>query len=316
MTSPKVSICVPAYRQVHYLEKTLLSIQEQTFKDYELIITDDSPDNAVAELLRTFNFDGKLRYYHNPVALGSPENWNEAIRHATGDYIKIMHHDDRFSHPGSLAEFVNLLSQNAHADLAFAASLVECASGGKTLVHRLNKKQIANLSIAPERLFLGNLVGAPSATIYKRTLNIEYDARMQWLVDIDFYIQVLRANPNFVYSPEALVVTTSNAAHQVTEVCRNNIEIDFGEHALLYHKIISEGLPSLDLRPEWFRLFEKYQVYSMFDLTKIGVSLALLEKMMPPIFDAYKSVRLMRFPRRITARLRDFHALLQRSINV
>ncbi|MDQ3100985.1 MAG: glycosyltransferase, partial [Bacteroidota bacterium] len=94
---PKVSICIPTYRQTAHLRKTLASIAEQTFKDVEVIITDDSPDDAVEQLVAEFAAAlPRLQYARNSAPLGPPANWDHAISMARGEYIKIMHHDDRF----------------------------------------------------------------------------------------------------------------------------------------------------------------------------------------------------------------------------
>lgn len=95
--APLISICVPAYKNVVYLERLLGSIQSQTFHDFEVVITDDSPDNAVSELIDRYKAMLPIRYFRNDVALGSPANWNAAIGHAKGQWIKIMHDDDWFA---------------------------------------------------------------------------------------------------------------------------------------------------------------------------------------------------------------------------
>ena len=77
---PLISICIPAYKQVDFLQRLLDSIRTQTFRDFEVILTDDSPDNAVADLVTAFSTALPIRFIKNPVALGTPENWNEAIR--------------------------------------------------------------------------------------------------------------------------------------------------------------------------------------------------------------------------------------------
>ena len=60
--TPKVSLCIPAYKQVEYLRVTLNSVLKQDFHDYELIVTDDSADDSVKNLLSEFDFKGKLKY--------------------------------------------------------------------------------------------------------------------------------------------------------------------------------------------------------------------------------------------------------------
>ena len=46
----KVSICIPAYNNEQSVERLLASIEKQTFRDYEVIITDDSDGNGIKEL--------------------------------------------------------------------------------------------------------------------------------------------------------------------------------------------------------------------------------------------------------------------------
>ena len=44
----KVSICVPAYKNPVGVERLLESVKVQSFTDYEVVVTDDSPDGSVA----------------------------------------------------------------------------------------------------------------------------------------------------------------------------------------------------------------------------------------------------------------------------
>ena len=70
--NPKVSICIPAYKQLAILRKVLDSILIQSFENYEVIISDDSPDYGVELLIGEFDFKGRLKYSRNQTALGSP----------------------------------------------------------------------------------------------------------------------------------------------------------------------------------------------------------------------------------------------------
>lgn len=304
MRLPRVSICIPTYCQVDFLRGTLRSIKTQDFNDYELIISDDSPDDTVEQLVVSFDFDERLRYHRNPVPLGSPENWNEAVRQARGDYIKILHHDDRLSHPGALTEFARMLDEHPDANFAFSASLVENTAKGKNRIHRPAKYQLASLSATPEELFFGNAIGAPSAAIYRNGLNIEYDQRMKWLVDIDFYIRVLQQNPRFVYSPEVLVVTTSGANHQITEICQNNAEVELLEYLLLCHKVGRKLQNNSGAQRVWFILFEKYQIYSKKNIERLGIKLSAHDnKLLEYFFNSYHKKWLSRLPFRVYAGL-------------
>ena len=97
----KVSICIPAYEQPYNLDKCLKSILKQTFKDYEVIITDDSKESNLFDIVEKYIEDMDIKYIKNTLSKGSPENWNKAISLATGKYIKILHHDDSFKNNNS-----------------------------------------------------------------------------------------------------------------------------------------------------------------------------------------------------------------------
>jgi glycosyltransferase involved in cell wall biosynthesis len=234
---PKVSICIPAYNQVDCLRKTLDSVASQEFTDYEVIVTDDSPNDSVMQLLREYSASDRFRYFRNPHRKGSPGNWNEAVRHASGEFIKILHHDDWFAQTASLRKYVELLEGSPDSDFAFSATQVVDFSDGDTRLHIATPEQIEKLREEPTVLFQGNFVGSPSATICRRASSRPYDEDLKWLVDVDYYVRTLRENVHFAYSNEPLIATLDNAPHQVTSECLGNPRVDVFEHLYLYEKI-------------------------------------------------------------------------------
>ena len=306
LSLPRVSICVPTYCQVDYLRETLRSVQAQDFENYELIISDDTPDDTVKQLVDSFGFDDRLRYYHNAVSLGSPKNWNVAVSYAQGEYIKLLHHDDCFSEPSALGRFVRLLDENPAADFAFSASSAVNITHGHSHNHSPSKENIAQLLRTPESLFLYNSIGAPSATIYRNGLGLEYDCKLKWLVDVDFYIRFLSKNPNFVHTTDILIATATNASHQITKLCKDNLGIDMYEHIYLYQKIHSKISSDSRTQGVWFRLFERYQVYSEADLRLHGIELSLFDNVLLPFFQAYNQVWIKRLPHRLHVNLPEF----------
>jgi len=268
----KVSVCIPAYRQVDYLRGTLRSLAEQDFDDYEVIVSDDSPDESVRKLLDEFDFGDRLHYFHNEVPLGSPENWNAAIRRARGEYVKIQHHDDRFTRPDALRRFVALLDDHPEADFGFATSLVEHVDSGLERVHRPTPQQLDALRDEPAAIFYGNCVGAPSATICRNGLDLEYDQRMKWLVDIDYYYRVLMRNRSFAYTPETLICTPTNATHQVTEICRDDAVVEIGEAMMLYEKFSPTQRQNDWVQRGWRHLFRRFRMRKLSDFERFGLA--------------------------------------------
>lgn len=231
---PKVSICIPAYNQVVYLKRTLDSILSQTYQDYEIIVTDDTPGLIVKELVDQYDFAGKLRYFKNEKSLGTPQNWNEAIKKAGGDYIKILHHDDWFTTDTSLAQYVDLLDESG-SYFAFSGSLV-LFPNGDNWIHSILPGEIDKIKDNPFYLFLSNRIGSPSAIIYRKEVFEFFDINLKWLVDVDFYIRVIHKFKHVSYSPEPLV-TTFGAEGRVTDFCIDNPQVEIFENFYVFDKV-------------------------------------------------------------------------------
>lgn len=224
----KVSICIPAYRNNVGVERLLQTLDMQTFQDYEVVISDDSPDEELGELVQKYP---KTTYYHNQARLGATANWNASVARSSGEYIKMMHHDDWFTDSRSLEQFVALLDQNEEAVLAFSGSRQVC---GNKETDRAIQKEDAELIRADFRnLYLGNTIGAPSAVIYRRNKGI-FDEKLTWLVDSEFYMNLL-SQGSFVYTTKPLV-SIGIGEMQLTERCRDDGELNAREYGYIYDK--------------------------------------------------------------------------------
>jgi Glycosyltransferases involved in cell wall biogenesis len=234
--APKVSICIPAYLQKDLLLRTLDSVFAQDYTDFEVIVTDDSPDRNIEEALRAHANGAKVTYVRNRERMGSPANWNEAVRLAKGEYVKILHHDDWFNSKASLGAYVAALDGDRGSDFAFSAARVHDVSTGNVYLHTANARQLRDLRRHPGSLFQGNFIGAPSATIFRRKSFVPFDTNLKWVVDMDFYLQMLFRNPQFCFLPEPLVCTTAGSPHQVTTECAGDKGVVLFEWLYLYCK--------------------------------------------------------------------------------
>ena len=225
----KVSICIPSYNNVKAVERLMKSIAEQDYKDYEIIITDDSIDDQVYELVKD---KPEVQYYKNEKRLGSTANWNESMRKSSGEYVKIMHHDDWFTDKGSLGKFVRLLAEHPEADLAFCGTRQVAVD--QSYDRHISSAEAALIKEDYRNLYLGNTIGAPSATIYKKSV-ADYDENLVWLVDMEFYMHILKNNPQFVYTKKPLL-SIGISSTQLTEECIGDEEINVREYGYIYKK--------------------------------------------------------------------------------
>ena len=84
-------------------------------------------------------------------------------------------------------------------------------------------------------LFFSNFISRPSNTIFRKT-DLKFDARLKWLVDVDFYIRYLTNYKNVVHLDEELVLVIGNANHNITKTRQFNPEVEAFEYTYLYNK--------------------------------------------------------------------------------
>lgn len=198
---PKVSICVPTYNNIDCIRQLLPTVMMQTFTDYELIITDDSTNCEIEDYISKSRMEG-IVYVHNEKPLGHIYNWNKAISLAAGQYIKIIFSDDYFTYRDSLEKYVALLDENPQSSFAFSSSMQVRPEG--TFSREIPDYFIRDLKEDYRNLFLGNLAGAPSGTIF-RNQGFYFDEKSNWASDVLLYLTILRENPQFAYSQEPLI---------------------------------------------------------------------------------------------------------------
>lgn len=261
MIPPFFSICIPVYKNVRYLERLLKSIRIQTFRDYEVVICDDSPDEKVGAWLQE-NFAGAgFTYYRNVPALGTPENWNECIRKSTGTWIKLMHDDDWFAHENVLhilhetliatdARFIhcnyrNILLDNTHKEIP-----------------RIKGSSFRNWWVkkSPETLYARNIIGPPSVVCVHRSITERYDKRMKWLVDIDYYIRILKKEKAFYIKD--ILIHVGLGEDQVTQYTHNRPEVEIPEGLLLYEKSGASVFRNIFFYDAWWRLIRNLNIRS------------------------------------------------------
>lgn len=236
----KVSICIPAYENAAGIERLLESIYRQTFRNYEIILTDDSATDDIAQLV-----DARVQYYRNNPRKGAACNWNEAIAHASGEYVKIMHHDDWFSDERSLQRFVQLMDAHPDCDMVFCGTYQVSPDGSRKARH-ISREDAARIRADYRNLYLGNTIGAPSAVMVRRAAmergGIAYDPALSWLVDEDYYLQILRQNPTVAYTDDPLI-SIGLSDTQLTNRVSHDEELQRREYAHVYRKFRLQAVP-------------------------------------------------------------------------
>lgn len=269
-----ISICIPAYKHVEYLKRLLDSIAAQSFRDFEIIITDDSKDDTVEVFLQAYKSIALIRYHKNEVSLGSPENWNAGIRLAKGTWIKIMHDDDWFAHEHALAEFASAAKQLSKASFIFSGFSEVNLNTGKARNFVISNTVMRLLRKNELLLFKQNYIGHPSTTLIRNTGDYYFDKRFKWVVDIEFYIRYLRKHKNFVAIRKPLIKIGVNE-HQITKQAFRNPEVEIPEVLGLLQKLPPEGLHNIFVYDYYWRFIRNLSIRSINDIEKYAHDVAI-----------------------------------------
>jgi glycosyltransferase involved in cell wall biosynthesis len=91
---PLVSICIPTFNNENYIKKCLDSIASQTYKNIEVIISDNFSTDETWKIVQKYSNLNNWTCCRNKENIGAFENFNKLIRMAKGNYISIYHSDD------------------------------------------------------------------------------------------------------------------------------------------------------------------------------------------------------------------------------
>lgn len=263
-----ISICIPAYKHVEYLKRLLDSVAIQTFKNYEIVITDDSPGIEVEKLALGYK-NLPIRYIKNKTPLGSPENWNSSIRNATGEWIKIMHDDDWFSSSQSLEEFADVAKSGIGDYFIFSGFVEVDVEKQVKKEHITNSLFLGLLKKSPLTLFKKNFIGHPSTTLFRNKTEYIFDNQFKWVVDIEFYIRYLNRYKNFIAIKKPLI-NIGISEDQITKEVFRNPKVEIPEALELLGKLPSHSLKNIFCYDYYWRFIRNMEIRKEDDIREFA----------------------------------------------
>ena len=105
-----ISVIMPVYNEECFLFDSIKSILDQTYRDFELIIIDDSSRDNSSRIICSFR-DKRITYLKNSQNKGVAYSLNKGLKKAKGDLIARMDADD-ISYPNRFETQVNFLRKN------------------------------------------------------------------------------------------------------------------------------------------------------------------------------------------------------------
>jgi glycosyltransferase involved in cell wall biosynthesis len=119
-STPLVSVGLFVHNGERFIQETLNSILNQTFTDFELIISDNASTDGTGEIAQAYaKSDDRIRYYRSEKNMGAGWNACRVYELATGKYFKWAAADDLLE-PDLLRRCVEILESDPGCVVAYA----------------------------------------------------------------------------------------------------------------------------------------------------------------------------------------------------
>jgi glycosyltransferase involved in cell wall biosynthesis len=198
-----VSIIIPCYNRADLLEKTLNSIIQQSYQNWECIIVDDgSSDNTLEVLFFYANKDSRIKFYSRPknILKGPTGCRNYGFTLTNGDYICWFDSDDIMP-VNSLKDRICLFKEY---ECDFVIGKVIKFDNFTNEIIDENSSKLFPISNNPAAEYLfGNFWFQTSAPIFKKSFlqkfKNHFDESLTFNDETEFYVRLLLSNPVLKY---------------------------------------------------------------------------------------------------------------------
>lgn len=226
---PEVSVLIPAFRP-DYLDTCIASVLSQSFRDLEVLISDDSDGDLVASVVSKWD-DPRIRYGRNPRRQEPGANRDHLLSQASGRYVKFAFDDDLLL-PRSV-ELLHRALSTSGAALAFHGRYV-VDQRGCVLSNALSLPAGKVLAVGPDLVFsqlvgsLTNFIGEPTSLLLDAAVlssitnpfGLE-DMRMRFLTDVALYTNLAHLGHQMVgigYLGSGFRLHAAQTSHQQSPV--------------------------------------------------------------------------------------------------
>ena len=158
-----VSVVMPAYNSEKYIEESIESIINQSYKKWELIIVEDCSTDDTMKKIQKYKYLDNIRVIKNDSNMGIAYSTNKAINYSIGKYIALIDDDD-VSLPDRLQLQVDYLSKHTNIDI-LGGRCITIDSNGNLITYGDEPKSNPNF-IRAELLF--KMVNIANSTLMFR----------------------------------------------------------------------------------------------------------------------------------------------------
>lgn len=215
----KVSVCIPTWEQygrgMEFLNNNLKKISEQTYKNFEVVISDHSTNDDIEKLCESFSNSFELNYFRNENSRGNgPANTNNSIRNAKGEIVKIMFQDDFFYSNLALESIVKKFEEGSVKWLVNGCNHTH--DDGKTFSNFMIPYWNDNIPTGT------NTISSPSVLSFLNNQSVFFDEDLVMLMDCEMYYQLFKKYGLPTIISETLI-TNRMHPHQISSMYNKSV---------------------------------------------------------------------------------------------
>lgn len=260
VNKPMVSIIMPAFNVVDFISCAIESVINQTHRDWELIICDDSSTDGTLKVLKQISdLDNRIIITTNSLKKGAPGARNSAIKLATGKYIAFLDADD-FWFPSKLEKQIECI-QETKAMMVHSNYYLMTEGGVKSNISVMTPNKVTR-----KKMKFANFLPCLTVMYDSEKLGKNYQPNIQRRNDYALWLEMF-----------------SNKKDLISVRC-NGI--------LAAYRVNSYGLSSnslLSLKFHWLALVNhgKYNPITASILSSIFLFIVLIKKKLPKTYNMF-----------------------------
>ena len=275
---PRVSVVIASYNHEKYVAETIQSILDQTYQDFEIVITDDGSTDGTPREVKKFT-DPRIKLFCLENNQGACVALRNCIDQANGQYIAVLNSDDAFL-PRKLEKQVRFLDEHTQIGAVFGyAQIIDENSrpwsGKKNSYYRIFEQQNRPRHQWLNHFFYnGNCLCHPSILIRRECYEkVGYlDKRLAQLPDLDFWIRLCMKYEIHIIQENLIKFRLRANRANISARKPETLKRSWWE----YRHILNNYLKIKNLE-DFFRIFPEAREYSRgFDDDLIPFALAML----------------------------------------
>ncbi|MBW2606227.1 MAG: glycosyltransferase family 2 protein [Deltaproteobacteria bacterium] len=228
---PEVSIILPTFNRVHYIERSIISLLKQVYQDFEIIVVDDGSTDQTAQLVSQIR-DHRVQCVQHPQNRGANAARNTGVRLARGNYVAFQDSDDEWL-PEKLAVQLSALKAAGEKVRVAFSSFWRINGEKKILIPKAGRRMQSCIKNWHKDLLEGNLI-TTQALLVERDLLYEaglFDETLPRFQDWELVLRLSKLTP-FLYINQPLfrVYTSPDSISENKGIYYQSIEQVIQKH--------------------------------------------------------------------------------------